>query len=205
MIVTPVLFLATKSNAEILVDATHYTTNMTGNPLFSSADNVAQVTATVAATNNLRAAMSAPSSDTKTDSIRVAREALNRNLIILAGKVHAVANSPTLLDSQRIGVIHSAGMEVRGRGTTKKRVFTAENGDVAGSVYLSAPGGANAHEWQFATDLINFSDRKAANSTTVADTEITGLERGVKHAFFHKAIIRGIETDWDAPIFLIVL
>src|SRR6185369_14558110 len=81
-----VLNLGSTSNAEVLVDAAHYTTNMTGNTLFAAADIVAQVTATVTATTNLRTAMTAPTSDVKTDNIAAARETLERNLNMLAAK-----------------------------------------------------------------------------------------------------------------------
>jgi len=198
------LYLSSTNNAQVLVDATHYTTNMTGNTLFAAADIVAQVTATITATTGLHTAMNAPTSDSKMDTINAARETLDRNLIILAGKVEGVANSPTLIDDQRIGVIHSAGMEVRGKGMPKKRVFTVENGDVDGSVSLTAQGGANAHEWQYTTDVINYSGRVAANTTTVGITDVTGLERGTKYAFFHKPIISGVKTDWEGPLFIIV-
>ena len=82
----------------MLVDATHYTTNITGNPLFTAADTVAQVTVTVASVADLQTTMNAPITDSKTNNIRAARETLDRNLTILAGKVEAIANNPTLID-----------------------------------------------------------------------------------------------------------
>jgi hypothetical protein len=140
-----VLNLGSTSNAQVLVDAAHYTTNMTGNTLFAAADIVAQVTATVTATTNLRTAMTAPTSDVKTDNIAAARETLDRNLNILAAKVEAVANSPTLVEDQRVVVVHSAGMDVKSQATPKMRVFTVSLGDTEGSVHLTAAGGAKAH------------------------------------------------------------
>jgi hypothetical protein len=198
------LFLSTTSNAQILVDATHYANNMTGNALFNAAEVVAQVTATNTAITGLRTAMNAATSDSKTDAIRQTRDVLDRNLTILAGKVEAIANNPTIPDEQREGIIHSAGMETRGLGSPKKRVFSVDNSDTDGSAYLTAAGGANAHEWQYTNDVINFTNRTAALTTTTATTEITGLNRGMKYAFFHKAIMPGQITDWEGPLFLIV-
>ncbi|MFM9840117.1 MAG: hypothetical protein ACKVOQ_17760 [Cyclobacteriaceae bacterium] len=146
-----VLNLGSTSNAQVLIDADNYVQDMTGNPLFAAADIVVHVTATATATKNLRAAMNAPTSDTKTDNIRVEREILDRSLAILANNVEDVANDPLLTDDQRVGVVHSAGMAVKGQTSTKKRVFTVANGDVEGSVKLTAQGGVNAHEWQYTT------------------------------------------------------
>ncbi len=200
-----VLNLGSTSNAQVLVSATHITTNMTGNALFAAADIVAQVTATVTATTNLRAAMSAPLSDTKTDNVRVAREVLDRNLNILASKVEAVANSPTLVDSQRVGIIHSAGMNVKTQVGRKKRVFTVNRGNLEGSVHLTAESGANAHEWQYSSDVVNFTGRVAASSTTTSTTDIDGLKSGSKYAFFHKPIQAGSITDWEGPLYVTVI
>src|SRR5258707_12336304 len=187
-----VLNLGSTSNAQVLVTATHITTNMTGNALFAAADIVAQVTATGTAITNLRTAMSAPLSDTKTDNVRVAREVLDRNLTILAAKVEAVANSPTLVDSQRVGIVHSAGMDVKTQGVPKRRVFAVSNGDLDGSVHLTATGRVNAHEWQYTSDLANFTNRMVAPTTTSSIIDIDGLKSGTKYAFFHKPIVRGV-------------
>ena len=200
-----VLNLGSTSNAQVLVSATHITTNMTGNALFAAADIVAQVTATGTAITNLRTAMSAPLSDTKTDNVRVAREVLDRNLNILASKVEAVANSPTLVDSQRVGIIHSAGMNVKTQVGRKKRVFTVNRGNLEGSVHLTAESGANAHEWQYSSDVVNFTGRVAASSTTTSTTDIDGLKSGSKYAFFHKPIQAGSITDWEGPLYVTVI
>lgn len=206
MKVKPVLNLGSTSNAQVLVDATHYTTNMTGNALFAAADIVAQVTATVAATTALRTAMNAPITDNKTDNINAARETLDRNLTILAGKVEAVANNPTLVDDQRVGVVHSAGMEVKNVAIPKKREFSVAFGETDGSVHLTAAtGDAKAHEWQYTSDVVNFTGRTSVSSTTKASTDISGLAHGTRYAFFHKPIVAGKSTDWEGPLFMMVI
>ena len=200
-----VMNLGSTSNAQVLVDDAHYTTNMTGNALFAAADIAAQVTATVSATTNLRAVMSAPISESKRDNISAAREVLDRNLTILAAKVEAVANSPTLVDSQRLGIVHSAGMEVKDQAIQKKRVFTVTHGPVEGSVHLTAAGGVSAHEWQYSSDVVNFSGRVAASTTTTSSTDINGLKSGNKYAFFHKPIEAGVSNDWEGPLYVTVI
>jgi hypothetical protein len=199
------LGLGSISNSEVLVSATHITTNMTGNALFAATEIVAQVTTTVAANTSLRNAMSAPTSDAKIDNIKAAREVLDRNLTILAAKVEAVANSPTLVDSQRVGIIHSAGMEVKNHGISKKRVFSVSNGNIEGSVHITAAGRAKAHEWQYTSDVVNFSGRIAANTTTTSSTDISGLKSGSKYAFFHKRIQSRISNDWEGPLYVTVI
>lgn len=199
------MYLGSTSNAQVLVKAAHITTNMTGNALFAAADIVAQVTAIGTATTNLRAAMSAPISDAKRDNISAAREVLDRNLTILAAKVEAVANSPTLVDSQRVGIVHSAGMEVKAQVIPKKRVFSVNHGPIEGSVHLTAAGGVNAHQWEYTSDVVNFSDRVAASITTSSTTDINGLKSGSKYAFFHKPIQAGVSNNWEGPLYVMVI
>ena len=60
-----VLDLQHSSNAQVLADADHYTTDMTGNANFTATDITAQVTVVKTAVLNLRAAMNEVTSDTK--------------------------------------------------------------------------------------------------------------------------------------------
>ena len=116
-----------------------------------------------------------------------------------------IPNNPTLIYDQRVGIVHSAGMEVKNVGVPKKRVFAVANGNVEGSVHLTAAGGANAHEWQYTTDVATFTNRIATATTTVSTTDIAGLKSGSKYAFFHRPIVPGTTTDWEGPLFLVVL
>ena len=84
----------------------------------------------------------------------------------------------------------------------KKHVFSGKIGSVPTSILLSAEGGANAHEWAYAADLVNFSDRDNLESTTVAHTVVEGLNRKTDYAFFHKAVYPGNANVWEGPIFV---
>lgn len=201
---TIVLDLNGINNAQVVIDADHYTTCMTGNPFFSDPDTVAQVTATSNATANMREAVAAPVSEAKTDNIRIARDRLNRSITKLAGKVQSLANDPEISDLVRLEIIHNAGMSEKGQTHRQKNQFTVKNGDISGTVRLTAKGGVNAHEWQYTTDIANLKDRFASPSTTTAKTEITNLEEATKYAFFHKPIIAGANTDWEGPIYLVI-
>ncbi len=202
MKVIVVLNLSATNNAGVLADSVLYTTAMTGNAFFAAADVVAQIAATVTATTNLRNAMGAPTSDVKTDNIKIARETLERVMKALAAKVENIANSPTLPDDQRVSVVHSASMQVKGKASSQKQVFAVTQGDVAGSVFLTAAAGAKAHEWQYTADVIDYTGRTAAQTTTTGRTAITGLTSGNKYAFFHKAITSGAVNNWEGPLFL---
>lgn len=120
MKVIVVLGLGSTTNAQLVIDADHYVQNMTGNALFTAPDIVAQVTNTANSIVDFKTALNAPTSDTKTDTINTTREVVERNLKILASKVEAIANEPSLLDDKRIGVVHSAGMEVKGQTANQK-------------------------------------------------------------------------------------
>ncbi len=204
MKVKVVLNLGSSSNAQVLIDGDHYTTDMTGNAHFTAADITAQVTAVKTLVTNLRTAINAPTSDSKTDDIKIARDALDRGLTKLAGKVEDVANDPSTPDANRIDIVHSAGMSVKSQVHPQKHKFTAGNTEISGTVLLTAQGGANANEWQYTTDIINFTGRVPVATTTKAHTEIPNLKKGADYAFFHKAIISGTNTDWEGPVFLMV-
>lgn len=199
------LNLGASSNAQVLVDADHYTTSMTGNANFTAADIVAQVTSTKTAISTLRTAVNAPTSDIKTDAVKTARDVLDRNLSKLASKVEDVANDPATAESNRVNIVHSAGMKLKGQFHPQKQVFTAENSSVSGSIVLTAAGGAKAHEWQYTADTVNFTERIAIDSTTTAKVQIDDLKKATEYAFFHKAVKVGEKTDWEGPVFLVVL
>lgn len=200
-----VLNLKGRSNAEILTDADHFITSMTGNTHFSAADIVAHLAVVKTAINNLRTAMNAPTSDTKTDDIAIARDALDRSLVKLAGKVEDVANDPATPDANRVDIAHGAGMNVKNYAHPQRHTFAASNGNISGTVHLVAQGGANAHEWQYTTDIVNYTGRVAIPSTTKANTDIANLTKKTDYAFFHKAIIAGSDTDWEGPVILTVI
>jgi hypothetical protein len=198
------LKLASCSNSQLLVKGDHYVNSMTGNAHFAApsiADHVAICKTDV---TNLRAAINAPMSDTKMDNIRIARDALIRDLTVLGTKVEEVANDPSLPDSKRLEIVHSAGMEAKDQVHPAKHVFSAENSNISGTVHLSAPGGAKAHDWEWTTDVINFTGRVSLTPTTKASTDIQNLKKGTEYAFFHKAIIPQEDTDWEGPVILLV-
>jgi len=196
-----VLDLNKRSNAEVVVDGDHYITSMTGKKAFDTPEVTTQITTTTNAVDGLRSAMRAPTSDVKTENIRIARDTVDRSIRKLANRVEDIANDPSLPDVARIDVAHQAGMKVKGHTPRQKNQFKAVNGDLSGSVILTAASGVTAHIWQYTSDIVNFTGRIQAKSTTGTKV-ITGLTPLTKCAFFHQPIIGDDDTEWEGPIIL---
>jgi hypothetical protein len=208
-----VLSLSQTSDAKICTDCDNYTGNITtgvglvnfSTPAVSApvaANIAAQVGLVKTAVVNLRAAMAAPVSDTKTDTIHAARLVVDIDLTNLAHLIEGVANSSTILDANRAGIVHSAGMDVKDQPNPQKHTFTAKNGPTPDSAHLTAEGGANAHEWQQTTDVVTFTNRIPLESTTTAYTDVHGLAPKTDYAFFHKGIYPGNANVWEGPVFI---
>ena len=199
-----VLALKKRTNAELVVDADHYAASIAGDPIFPAAEFTAQLTALKTAVTNMRTAMNVPTSDTKTEGIRITRDVVERLIIKLANRVEDIANDPTTPDANRLNIVLSAGMTSKEHAKPQKRTFTATQGEISGGVVLLAQGGAKAHEWQYTTDTLNFNNRVASETTTTGKTEIFNLQRGVEYGFFHKSIISGEKTDWEGPVLFLM-
>ncbi len=200
-----VLSLGSCSNAQVLIDGDRYVTSMTGNTYFAPAAITDILTTCQTSITNLRAAINAPISSIRTDNIKIARDALDRNLTMLGAKVEEVANDPTIADALRVEIAHSAGMDVKNQIRPQKHQFTVANTEISGTVHLTAQGGAKAHEWQYTSDIINFTERIAVPTTTTANTNVPNLKKGTEYAFFHKAIEVGQNSGWEGPIILMAV
>lgn len=205
MKVQVVLGLGDCSNAQVLIDGDYYVASMTGSTYFPPAVFTEVLTVVKASLKNLRDAINAPPSNGKTDSIKAARDVVDRNLTMLGGKVEEVANDPDIPDAKRVEIVHSAGMDVKNQVHPQRRRFTVSNTRISGTVYLTAQGRAKAHEWQYTGDIISFKEKIAVPTTTMSHTEISNLKRGTEYAFFHKAIVAGQNNNWEGPIILMVV
>lgn len=211
---TVVLNLGGTNDVQVCVDADAYCNSITAasNPNFIApavsapvaASIAAQVTLTRTAVTALRTAIAAPVSATRSDTITANRSVVDSNLNILGNMVENVANAPAVLDVNREGIVHSAGMRTKSPGGRKITEFSVKNLNIHGSVQLDAPGGVAAHMWEYTSDAVNFTNRQLAETTTVASTVISGLTSGVNYAFFHKPVSNKGVQPWDGPVFLIV-
>ena len=196
-----VLDLKNRTNAEVVVDGEHYTTCMAGKEVFRTPEISAEITTTTNAVAGLRSAMRAPTSDEKTENIRIARDTIDRSLRKLANRVEDIANDPAIPDVARVDIAHQAGMKVKGRSARQKNQFKAVNGDISGSVILTAASGATSHIWQYTADIEKFTGRTQEKGSS-GKRVITGLTPLTKYAFFHQPIIGDEDTDWEGPIIL---
>jgi len=198
------LKLEDMNNAEVVMASDRYTSMMLASTLFKAPEMVAQITRVKTSTTALRTAVMLPTSDIKSITIEKARDALDRDLIKLRNMVQDQANDASLVDADRDAIVQSAGMSMRAPHHTQQRVFKVMQGNVSGSVILTAEGGVKAHEWQYTEDVDTLANREATDTTTIAKTTITGLKRGTEYAFFHKPVINGEKTEWEGPIMYII-
>ncbi|GHN02224.1 hypothetical protein WSM22_37130 [Cytophagales bacterium WSM2-2] len=194
-----------KSNAELLIYAGFIVSNIASNAIFKAAHITNQALIINTCIINLKNAIIAQISETKIDNIRACRDVLERNLNALASMIEILANDHSLTtDDQRIGLIHDAGMAVRGRGSRPKQAFSVGPGPTSGTAKLKAATGVSAHMWGYAEELDNFSNKVISDSTVAANTIIKNLIPYKLYAFFHKAVKPGVATDWEGPLFFTI-
>ncbi|HEY4786330.1 MAG TPA: hypothetical protein VIH57_09775, partial [Bacteroidales bacterium] len=113
---------------------------------------------------------------------------------------------PAVTDDKREAIVVSSGMSVKDQTIHQKQHFEAKNTNLSGTVRLVAEGiERGAHQWEYTDDIVNFTNRKAAEPTTNAHTDIHDLKSGTKYAFFHKEIVPDTVSDWEGPVFLMVV
>jgi hypothetical protein len=210
-----VLDLSGTNDVQICTDGDAYISSISdpNNPNFREPAVSAPVAAMIAAQLqltqtsiiSLRAAIAAPMAPNKSDLVQMARASVDSNLSMLANLVENVANAPSVPDLAREAIVHSANMVLKAGKSRTKAVFSVSQNKESGSVHLVAEGNANAHLWEYTTDTVHFSNRLAAEPTTVANTNITGLKKLTSYAFFHKAIVPNQTNSWEGPVFLDVV
>lgn len=204
------LSLNDKSDAQVIIDGKQIVLKMTGNANFNQTGNPINPTLDVvtAAIDEVETALAAAqkAGPDLTKVLRQKRSVLDTYLTKLGHYVEDTANDPAITDDKREAIVASAGMTVKAQATHQKQHFEARNTKLSGTVRLLAEGiGRGAHEWQYTADITNFTNRIQVNSTTTAHTDISGLQNGTKYAFFHKEIVPGGVSDWEGPVFLVVV
>ena len=205
MFIQIVLSLRDCNNAQIMVVADHYSSCMKTSKYFTDPIAVNQLANVDEAINNLRNIINAPIYATQSEDIAAARDALDRALIKLKNIVQDIANDSSVPDANRVTIVHSAGMTVKSQVHPQARIFTVKQGDISGTVVLTAQGGANANEWQMTTDIEKCTNRIPLPTTVPAKTIVSNLQKKADYAFFHRAVISGTETNWEGPIIITVV
>jgi hypothetical protein len=104
-------------------------------------------------------------------------------------------------------IITSAGLGVKTAAIRNARVFAAKNTLIAGTIKAvagSIKGSRGSHAWFYTTDLIAYTGKVAAPTTTKASITIEGLTSATKYALFHTATVVGGVNIEDGPIFITV-
>ena len=101
-------------------------------------------------------------------------------------------------------VIQSAAMVVRKVPVRTKRVFTAKQGTVSGSVTLITASAARraSYDWEYSSD--GGVTWQLLPSTLQAKTSLTGLKAGSSYSFRYRAIVKAGAQDWSPPISFLV-
>jgi lysylphosphatidylglycerol synthetase-like protein (DUF2156 family) len=101
-------------------------------------------------------------------------------------------------------VIQSAAMVVRKVPVRTKRVFTAKQGTVSGSVTLVTASAARraSYEWQYSSD--GGKTWQLMPATLQAKTVITGLQSGSTYMFRYRAVVKAGAEDWSQPLSFLV-
>ena len=130
------------------------------------------------------------------------RAALVTLLEQLRGYVQTIADAD---QPHAAALIGSAGMHVKQVTARGKRTFTVAQGNVTGSVTLTAPAtrGRVSYEWEVSTD--GGKTWQQLPPTTRSRAIITGLQPGVDHAFRTRTVTTNGATNWSAVITRIVL
>ncbi|MEP7171286.1 MAG: hypothetical protein ABI855_18100 [Bacteroidota bacterium] len=117
---------------------------------------------------------------------------VQNNLRELRGDVQTIANADI---PNAEAIIISAGMKVKKQGAINKQDFTVKNGEISGTMELTAKGieTRGAHDWGRSNDGTNWV---SLTPTLAATTLDTGLTRGAMVEYRHREILKDGPTDW---------
>ncbi len=185
----------------LITYALRIVTAMTGNLAFPTP--VPALSAVTAAVNSLQSAEQSALARTKgaVATRNEQRTALVSLLQHLKAYIQVTADANA---ENATSIIESAGVAVRKEPVRKPRVFAAKPGANSGTVELvtAAAGRRASYEWQFSTD--GGKTWVSAPSTLQAKTTVTGLTAGTTVAFRFKSVVKAGESDWSAPVALLV-
>jgi hypothetical protein len=174
---------------------------MTGNPSFSSPSPTLAVvqqavgklqTAEASALARTKGAVQARDNE---------RTALVKLLQLLGNYVQSIADA----DAETAeAVIKSAGLSVRKVPTRNPRVFAASQGAVSGSakIVTRSAGPRTAYEWQYSID--GGKTWVDLPGTVKASTTVTGIAAGTTAMFRYRTLAKTGQSDWAAPVSLLV-
>jgi hypothetical protein len=174
---------------------------MTGNASFPAPEpTLASITS---ALNDLETAEAAALARTK--GAATARNQKRTALVALLELLKAYVQKQADVNlATAATVIQSAAMVVRKVPVRTKRVFTAKQGTVSGSVTLITASAARraSYEWQYSSD--GGKTWLLMPASLQAKTSITGLQSGSTYSFRYCAVVKAGAEDWSQPISFLV-
>jgi len=101
-------------------------------------------------------------------------------------------------------IIASSGFRARKASSRKKLPFTAEPGEISGTVdlWVKAPSKRAMYHWQWR--VVGAANWNRAPNTMQADTTIAGLPVGQYVEFCFRVVTKTGEGDWSEPITVLV-
>jgi len=164
---------------------------MNGNPTFSaSAAKITLLNTDILALDGYETALNTNPPTTTAAVRNAAMETVKADLRSLRNDVQVLADTKP---AQAEVIAKNAGMNVKQISIQQKRANDAQNGDVSGTVVLTADGGG-AHEWQMSKDQIAITTLPA---TSKAKTTVPDLTPGDTWYFRNRPILRNEqEGDW---------
>jgi hypothetical protein len=185
----------------LITYATRIVTQMSGNAAFPSP--VPALTEVTAAINSLQNAETAALARTKgaVTTRNEQRAALVALLVHLKAYIQVQADAG---GDNAASIIESAGVAVRKTAVRKPRVFAAKPGTNSGTVELITKQAARraSYEWQYSAD--GGKTWVSVPATLQAKTTVTGLTPGSTVEFRFKSVVKTGESDWSAPVSLLV-
>lgn len=146
---------------------------------------------------------------TKTPGAVAARDAA---LKVVVGNTHSLmAYVQSIADNNTTDaetIIKSGGFDVKKVGQIDKQDFTVKNGEVSGTVILTAKGindEDGAHQWGISPDGNDWNLLALLIPPTLAaHTEVSGLTRKSEYFFRHREILRGGPGGWSETISIVI-
>jgi hypothetical protein len=197
-----VLAISRMSNTEVILFVKSLQNRIGKVPFFGNKDAQAQLGKVVNCAEVLEVFHTEDSSK-RALHMRTAREALDRELKLYINLLEFQLNNEDQTAEDAAPMLSEIGLRLKAQKHTSPRIFSVLPGDTVGSVKLKAAGKASMHQWQYTSDIKTYGDRINLEPTTVATTEVNGLESGV-YAFFHKAHRKGETTKWEGPVLFFV-
>ncbi|HEV7232559.1 MAG TPA: hypothetical protein VGO45_14575 [Bacteroidia bacterium] len=188
--------------SQVIVNATHYVTSMTGNAHFPNPSPAlpavsAQITALQAAYD-----LSLTRAKGSVGKMHLELKKLDILLKALAAYVESVANADP--DNASI-IIKLSGMTEKKPANRGPKIFSAKAGKTPGTALLNCKAQSRAvYVYQETTDPATATSWTTVYTGITAKFLKTGLISGTRYYFRYAVIIKGLQSDWSPVVNLVI-